>query len=213
MRVIKALTLFFIFFTFQSAFAQYQVYFDLLDVKNLNTWTPHNRDYNFEKGQVQLNGKSGDGLLYCKGFDFSNGKIEVDIKGKDERGASFVGMAFHGVNDSTYDVIYFRPFNFKNPERSAHSVQYISHPQYTWHKLRNDFPEKYENHVVPVPDPTDWFHATIEVQDTTIKVFINDSDTPSLVVNQISRTKGGWLGFWVGHNSEGQFKNLRVFSK
>jgi len=101
MRVIIALTLFIIFCSFQSIFAQYQVYFDLLDVKNLNTWTAHNRDYNFEQGQVQLNGKSGDGLLYCKGFDFTNGKIEVDIKGKDENGKSFVGMAFNGIDDTT----------------------------------------------------------------------------------------------------------------
>jgi len=213
MRVIKALTLLLVLCSFQSTFAQYQVYFDLLDVKNLNTWTTHNRDYNFEQGQVQLDGKSGDGLLYCKGFDFTNGKIEVDLKGKDERGRSFVGLAFNGVNDSTYDVIYFRPFNFKSPERNGHAVQYISHPQYTWHKLRTDFPEQYENPVVPVPEPADWFHATIEIQDDTIKVYVNNAKEPSLIVKQLRPVKGGWLGFWVGHNSEGQFKNLRVFSK
>lgn len=209
----KVLPIVLFFFSFQSIFAQHQVYFDLLDVKNLNTWTAYNREYNFQQGQVALDGKPGDGLLYCKGFDFSNGKIEVDIKGKDVRGQSFVGMAFHGVNDSTYDVIYFRPFNFKSPDRNSHSVQYISHPKYTWHKLRNEFPEKYENPVVPVPDPEEWFHATIEVQDQSVKVFVNNSKEPSLVVDQISSTKGGWLGFWVGNNSEGQFKNLRVVSK
>ena len=213
MRVFKALTLFIIFCSFQTGFAQYQVYFDLLDVKNLNTWTSHNRDYSFEQGHVQLNSKPGDGLLYCKGFDFINGKIEVDIKGKDENGRSFVGMAFNGVNDSTYDVIYFRPFNFKSPDRKGHSVQYISHPRYTWYKLRSDFPEQYENPVIPVPDPNNWFHATIEIQNKTVKVYVNNAQVPSLVVNQLSPVQGGWLGFWVGNNSEGQFKNLRVFSK
>ena len=213
MRIFKALSIVIIFFSFQPTFAQHQVYFDLLDVKNLNTWTVHNREFNFEQGQVYLDGKPGDGLLYCNGFDFSDGKIEVDIKGKDVRGQSFVGMAFHGLNDSTYDVIYFRPFNFKSPERSNHSVQYISHPQNTWHKLRNEFPEKYENSVVPVPDPSDWFHATIEIQAQTIKVYVNNSEEPTLVVTQLSSIKGGWLGFWVGNNSEGHFKNLRVISK
>jgi hypothetical protein len=184
----------------------------MLDVKNLNTWTVHNRHFSFVRGQVDLDAEPGDGLLYCKGFDFHNVKIEVDIKGKNEQGKSFVGIAFNGVNDSTYDVIYFRPFNFQNPERKGHSVQYISHPQYTWYNLRQDYPMKYEQPVVPVPDPEDWFHATIEVKDRIIKVYVNSASTPSLVVNQLSNTQSGWLGFWVGNNSEGQFKNLRVFS-
>jgi len=103
--------------------------------------------------------------------------------------------------------------NFESPDRNGHSVQYISHPKYTWHKLRSDFPEQYENPVAPVPNPNDWFHATIEIQDNYIKVYINNAQEPSLVVKQLSSVKGGWLGFWVGNNSEGQFKNLRVFSK
>lgn len=34
--------------------------------------------------------------------------------------------------------------------------------------------------------------------------------TPSLEIEQLSNRKNGWLGFWVGHNSDGSFKNLVI---
>jgi hypothetical protein len=64
-------------------------------------WVLHNRDLlPVEDGSVRLNGKSGDGLLWIQEPDFSDGIIECDIKGQDIPGRSFVGLAFHGVNDS-----------------------------------------------------------------------------------------------------------------
>lgn len=182
---------------------------DLSKCNDPSTWILHNREIHVDK-VVHLNGLPGDGLVWIKEPVFKNGKIELDIRGKDIQGRSFVGLAFHGLNESTYDAIYFRPFNFKNPERLGHSVQYISHPEYTWSKLRNDYPEKYENPVIPVPEPTDWFHVTILVDYPDIKVFVNNSDKPSLSVKQLSSRKEGWIGFWVGNNSEGFFKNLRI---
>lgn len=185
---------------------------DLTKIKDSKIWTVANREVTYTD-EVYLNGKSGDGLLWLNGSSFGNGTIELDIKGKDERGKSFVGLAFHGISDNTYDAIYFRPFNFKSPERKTHSVQYISHPDYTWNKLREEHPEKYENTVTPVPDPTGWFHVTIIVEHPTVKVFVNNSDKPSLVVDQLSSRKKGWIGFWVGNESEGYFKNLEITPK
>ena len=183
---------------------------DLSETSDTTVWHLHNRTANVEDGVVHLDGKPFDGILWHKNFEFINGKIELDIKGKNDPGKSFVGIAFHGLNDSTFDAVYFRPFNFQNQERSGHSVQYISHPTYTWRKLRAEHPEKYENPVIPVPDPDDWFHATIVVDYPSVKVFVNDSEKPSLVVNQMSDRQKGWIGFWVGHGSEGYFRNLVI---
>ena len=133
----------------------------------------------------------------------------MDIKGKDIRGRSFVGIAFHGIDDS-FDAVYFRAFNFKSPERNTHSVQYISHPTYTWSKLRKEFPQKYENVVNPVPDPNDWFHVKIDIQYPYVKVYVNNSETASLEISQLSEHKKGWLGLWVGNNSEGMYRNLVI---
>ena len=185
---------------------------DLSQVSDPEVWTLYNRMI-VDDEVVHLNGQPGDGLLWINDLNFKNGTIEVDIKGIDERGRSFVGIAFHILNDSTFDAIYFRPFNFKSPERNGHSVQYISHPKNTWYFLRENFPDKYENPLTPVPDPNGWFHAKIEVEFPVVKVFVDNAKEPSLVTKQLSNRKEGLLGLWVGNNSEGWFRNLKITTK
>ena len=182
---------------------------DLSTVQDNQKWSAFNRGISYN-GNVQMDAKPGDGLLILKDVVFQNGTIELDIKGKNAPGRSFVGVAFHGVNDSTFDAVYFRPFNFKNPERNSHSVQYISAPEYGWYKLRSEHPGKYENKIAPVPEPEEWFHATIHVTYPEVKVYVNNAAKPSLVINQISERKKGWIALWVGNNSEGWFKNLKI---
>lgn len=182
---------------------------NLSDIEDNSNWTVVNRDITFD-GEVYMTANPGNGLVLLKGSEFTNGTIELDIKGKDVQSQSFVGIAFHGLDDQTYDAIYFRPFNFENPDRNSHSVQYISMPDNDWSKLRTEFPDKYENTVTPVPDPDEWFHATIKVNSPDVEVFINNSETPSLSVQQISSRKTGWIGFWTGNNSDGYFKNLEI---
>jgi len=119
-------------------------------------------------------------------------------------------MAFHGLDKNNFELVYFRPFNFKSPEKKGNSVQYVSLPEFTWQKLRAEHPGVYESEPNPTPEPDDWFHATIVVDHPTVKIYINNSDEPSLTIEQLSKRKSGWLGLWVGSNSEGQFKNLKV---
>jgi len=182
---------------------------DLSQVENSDLWTLHNREVKAES-IIYLNSKPNDGLLWIKEPVFTNGKIDLDIKGKDVKGKSFVGIAFHGQDSSTYDAIYFRPFNFKNPQKKNNSIQYISHPEHTWFKLRQKYPKKYENAVIPAPEPSEWFHVTVVVNYPSVKVYINHAKEPSLDINQISTHKKGWIGFWVGNNSDGYFKNLKI---
>src|SRR5689334_22803590 len=64
-----------------------------------------------EPGSIHMNDAEGEGHAWLNHTKFTNGTIEVDIKGKDKLQSSFVGIAFHGVNDSTFEAVYFRPFN------------------------------------------------------------------------------------------------------
>ncbi|HCZ35594.1 MAG TPA: hypothetical protein DHV26_06655 [Cytophagales bacterium] len=173
--------------------------------------TAFNRDAVFENGIVHLNANANDGILWINNLDFKNGTIELDIKGKNAQGQSFVGMAFHGIDNQMYDVVYFRPFNFKNPERKMHAIQYVSLPKHDWSTLRHAFPGKYENQMQPVPEnEEDWFHTKIEVQHPHIKVYVNGSNSPALEIDLISETKHGKVGLWVGNGSEGWFRNLKI---
>ncbi|MFC1538620.1 hypothetical protein ACFL6H_04280 [Candidatus Latescibacterota bacterium] len=154
----------------------------------------------------------GDGIAWLKNFEFTNGIIEVDTKGKDVRGISYVGIAFRGVNENIYDAVYFSPFNFKSddPVRTSNSVQYISHPDYPWQRLRTEYSGKYENQVNPVPDPNYFFHAKIIIEKPKISVYVDDGKEPCLVVEELSDRNSGWIGLWVGNKSDGTFANLRI---
>ena len=164
------------------------------------------------KKGVRLSESPGDGVAYLEGVEFANGAIEIDIRGKDVLQQSFVGVVFHGVDEKTYDAVYFRPFNFKNEDqaRRLRAVQYISHPTYTWQKLRTEQPGKYEKPVNPAPDPNDWFHARVVVASPNVSVFVNGAKEPSLVVDQLSDRKKGLVGLWVGNTSGGDFANFKI---
>jgi hypothetical protein len=159
---------------------------------------------------VRLSEGPGESPAYLEGFELTNGAIEFDIRGKDVQQQSFVGIAFHGIDDTTYDAVYFRPFNFKaeDPARRIRAVQYISQPTHTWQKLRSEHPGRYEKAVNPVPDPNGWFHVRVEVASPKVSVFVNDAKEPCLVVNQLSDRKKGLVGLWVGNNSGGDFADL-----
>ncbi len=153
-----------------------------------------------------------DGIAWIEGADFSNGTIELDIRGSAAFQRSFVGVAFHGVDNDTLDAIYFRPFNFLSTDsvRRIHAVQYVAHPQYDWKRLREEQNGKYERSIGQALNPDEWFHVKIEVTSPHIKVFVEGSEEPCLVVEKLNNRKSGKIGLWVGFNSGGEFANLSI---
>ena len=153
-------------------------------------------------------------VIWLDGVSFSEGTIECDILGKSTpRGSNFLGIAFHGANDTTYDCVYFRPFNFRaeNPQNAAHAVQYISHPQWTWQKLRSEKTGQYEKPIGPPTDGDAWFRAKIVVEGRKVSVFVNEAPTPSLVVEKLNDRTSGKVAIWGGDAGDGgHFANLRI---
>jgi len=184
------------------------------DPEMLKNYKVYNRfiSHGTDPGSIHLDKRISDGLAWINGMKFKSGTIEFDAKGKDDYSASFVGIAFHGVNDSTYEVIYFRPFNFRapTPERRAHAVQYVALPKFDWSVLREDYPAKYEQPISPVPDPNSWFHVRITVASKNINVYVNGNAKPALCVTPLVDTEGELIGYWVGATSEGDWKNLKI---
>ena len=152
--------------------------------------------------------------VWLDGVNFSEGTIECDILGKSSpRGSNFPGIAFHGKDNSSFECVYFRPFNFRaeNPENASHAVQYIAHPQWTWQKLRAEKTGQYEKPVAPPPDGDAWFHAKIVVAGRKVSVFVNGATKPSLEVGRLSDQASGKIAIWGGDAGDGgYFANLKV---
>lgn len=163
-------------------------------------------------GVIHLNAAAGTGLAWISGAAFGEGVIEVDVRGRDLFQQSFVGIAYHGVNDSTYEAVYFRPFNFRSadPARRLHAVEYIALPKYDWPVLRAQFPNHYEQPVTPAPDPNAWFHVRIEVKKEKLRVFVNGEARPCLEIEPLVPLAKGKIGYWVGNGSEGEWRGMKV---
>src|SRR5690349_21054801 len=131
---------------------------------------------------VFLNAAPEDGLAWVTGVEFSEGTIELEIKGKNQQGRSFMGIAFHGQDNRVFDAVYLRPFNFQaaEQERRSHSIQFISMPGHDWSELRNSHPGKYEFAITPAPDPDSWVKLKLVVKGKNVAAFVNGSDKPAL---------------------------------
>lgn len=160
----------------------------------------------------ELNAFPSDGFAWVKDRTFSEGVIEFDMKGSGEAGASFIGIALRGVNERTYEGIYFRPFHFddEEPASRGYMVQYHNLPTHNFRMLRNDSPGVYEGEIISPPDPDDWFQTRIVVEDGMIAVYVNDQAEPALEVESLSERSSGKIGLWVGFNSSGRFANLKI---
>jgi hypothetical protein len=157
-------------------------------------------------------------LVVIEGTDFSNGVIEAEIAGAPGANAmqgarGFVGIAFRLQPDGkTYDAFYVRPTNGRaeDQERRNHSAQYISHPAWTWNRMRQETPSRYEAYVDLVPDA--WTPIRIEVRGTKARLFVNGQSQPTLIVNDVkSGEQGrGAIALWIDTGTIAHFRNVRV---
>ncbi len=161
-------------------------------------------------GAVEMNAVEGDGLGILSSLEFEKGTIEVELLGENKPGRSFIGVAFNIQDEETYEVIYFRPFNFVATEqiRKEHMVQYIFHPEFTWRKLREERTGEFENEIAIPPDPDDWFNAIIKVSEKQVEVYVNKIPEPVLKVERLTGTASKKIGLWTGFNSSGRYRNL-----
>lgn len=159
---------------------------------------------------VEMNAKNEDGIGILKDIEFDSGIIEIELLGENSPGKSFIGIAFNVQNDSTYEAIYFRPFNFvaEAQIRKDHMVQYIFHPEFSWRKLRAERTGEFENEISDPPNPDNWFKAIIKINGNKIEVYINEISKPVLSLDRLTSTQSNKIGIWTGFGSSGRFRNL-----
>ena len=169
-----------------------------------------------ERGKdiIRFSEAEGSGVAWLTNKTFSEGTIEFDARGRDVPQKSFIGVAFHGVDNKTYEAVYFRPFNFQatDPIRKIHAVQYVFEPAFPWEVLRAKRNGEFEKAILPATiQATDWFHAKVEVRKGRIRVFVDGSPVPCLDVPTLNLSgQSGKVGLWVGNNSNGDFANLTI---
>src|SRR5688572_16678414 len=166
---------------------------------------------------IEADNRRAGGLAVVNSQFLRNGIIEVDVAGRrgphaaaDDRG--FIGIAFRVSADrASYECIYLRPDNGRAEDqvRRNHSIQYSSHPDFPWPRMRKEFPEKYESYVDLQPGA--WTTMRIEIQDATARLFVQGNAQPNLIVNdlKLGASQGG-IAFWIGPGTEGFFSNLRI---
>ena len=192
------------------------VKYDLFNLFENNKLESFNRQLSSftenDKRGIRFSKSINDGIAWLKGVEFSDGTIELDIRGKDLFQQSFVGVTFHGADNVTFDAIYFRPFNFQSTDmvRKIHAVQYVSHPDNTWNVLREKNNGIYEKAVNPQPNGNEWFHVKIIIKYPQVTVFVNGNPEHSLAIEKLNDRKTGKIGLWVGNNSDGDFANLQL---
>jgi hypothetical protein len=154
------------------------------------------------------------GNAWLKGVVFTSGRIDIDLRGKNIPGQSFIGVAFSAQDDSDYECVYFRPFNFESKDslHRIHMVQYMSLPGHEWNVLRETHPSVFEKTISPTPDPSRWFHTTIIVDSDSLRVYVNAAAEPSLRVKRFKNHRGEKFALWCS-DLPGDFANLVITKK
>lgn len=164
-----------------------------------------------ERGRIEV-------LSIVKDLEFSNGTIELDIAGEPAADAGggargFVGLAFRVQPDNhTYDAVYLRPTNGRADDqgRRNHTVQYISHPDWPWFRLRRETPSQYETYADI--GPAEWIHLKITVAGEKARVYVNGAEQPTLIVNDLKSGADakGRVALWLEGSTIARYANLRI---
>jgi hypothetical protein len=157
------------------------------------------------------------GLALLPGVTFTNGVIELDVAGRrgpyavpDDRG--FIGVAFRvRPGFAEYEYVYIRPDNGRvlDQVRRNHATQYAAHPAFTFARLRKESPERYESYVDL--ESGKWTSLRVEVEGTTMRLFVHGAPQPALVVTDLKLgITGGGVALWIGPGTEGFFRRVRI---
>ena len=158
----------------------------------------------------------GGPLMLLDGVRFKDGSVDVDVAGAPAKGApedarGFIGVVFRVQTEAQFEIIYLRPTNSHADDqlRKNHTTQYSSEPDWPWDRLRKESPGVYESWVDM--ETGKWTHMRVEFHGTDAALYVNHAANPCLVVHdlKLGDVEGG-VGLWMGQDTEGYFKDLRI---
>lgn len=160
----------------------------------------------------------GETIAIVNELEFEDGTIEIELAGEpapdaDPQMRGFIGIAFRlqDTNTYSYECFYLRPTNGRanNQLQRNHSIQYVSHPEYPWYRLRKESPGAYESYVDLQPGV--WTKMKIEVSGEQAKLYVHDAEQPCLIVNDLKHESlKGKIALWLHSSTVAHFRNLVV---
>jgi hypothetical protein len=168
------------------------------------------------KGAKDAGYAPGGPLVFLDNVRFKDGAIDVDVAGAPAKGApedarGFIGVVFRVQTEARFEIIYLRPTNSHADDqlRKNHTTQYSAEPDWPWNRLRKESPGVYESWADM--ETGKWTHMRIVVKGTDASLYVNHLANPCLIVHglKLGDVEGG-VGLWMGQDTEGYFKDLRI---
>jgi len=140
------------------------------------------------------------GAAILKDVLFTDGIIEVDIAFQGSR--CFAGLMFRMASEADYEEIYLRPHQTNKPDAMQYTPvfnglsgwQLYNGPGFTT--------------AVPIPYKK-WIHVKMEISGSRARVYVGQSNKPSLLINDLKHGKaGGWIGVKGPNNGLAHFANF-----
>jgi hypothetical protein len=163
------------------------------------------------------NAGPNESLAVLKGVQFHDGTIDIELSGAPAKNADptargFIGIAFRIQPDSRHsEIIYIRPSNGRASDQLQrnHSTQYVSAPDWTWQRLRQETPGLYESYVDL--QPGEWTRMRIVVKGKDASLYVGNVEQPCLLVHdmKLGDVSGG-VALWSGPGTEAYFRNLTI---
>lgn len=176
-------------------------------------------EYRGKKGlRVEASVTRGETFLILEGVKMTDGVIELEIAGEPAPGSEpgsrgFVGVAFRLERERPlrYGCFYLRPTNGRaeDPVRRSHATQYVAHPDFPWHRLREESPGVFES--AADIGAGEWTRVKIVIQGETARLHVNGDEKPCLVITDLKHDAGaGEVALWLHTSTRAHFRDLSV---
>lgn len=142
------------------------------------------------------------GKARLKDFEFFTGILEYDIFISGRRG--FPGIHFRMQDDINYEEFYVRPHQSGNPDANQYTPVFNGNP--AWQLYYGErFSTAYAYKM------NQWNHVRLVIAESAMEVYINDMDTPMLVVDELKHAhQPGAVELQAGGPSGFRFANFRA---
>jgi hypothetical protein len=128
------------------------------------------------------------GFAFLKDVTFEDGVIELDMSTTGM--TSFAGVIFRAESQDDHEIVYFRPFKSGQPDAVQYTPSFNGSAPWQLYSGRG--------YIAAAEIPHDrWVHVRMEVSGLTLKVYLDNSDKPVLVNEDLRRGYGrGSVGLW-----------------